>query len=525
MHETYARILGELRSSWRFRWAALLIAALAMAAGSYFALTLSDQYEAKARFQVDTQSLLGPLLEDLAVTPDLNMRVQALTETLLNRENVERVAREADLLVSARSEAEEERILLALADNIQIDGSRRGNVYTIAYVSSSPDRAQQVVQSVLDILTEETLGMSMSDSATATGFIERQVEEHEERLRQAEQRLADFKRENMGMLPEQGGRDYFARLREAEETLEDLQMRLRMAENRRGSIQQELSAIERGGATETLPNPRLEVVDEQLRRSREALDELLLRYTESHPDVQAMERQIERQEREREQVASEPAATGPANLTANPVYQELKIRLNEWDGEIAALRTQIANQESRKENLREQVDQITDVETRLADLNRNYEVTRNRYQALLDRLSTAEISVEADASGGQLQFRLIDPPSRPVEPVGPPRDIYLLAMIPFGFGLGGAFAFLLNQLRPVVQSRRTLAEIAGRPVLGSVSFYASKTNKHLRSGGVFLFGVIATVLVGALVTAALNADLAAQYLQVLIRDASRVLPI
>lgn len=524
MQETFTRILGELRSSWRFRWAALVVAAIAMAAGAYVALTMDDQYEVEARFQVDTQSMLAPLLEDLAVRPDLNARVQALTETLLNRENRERIAREADLLMPGISEAEEERILSRLRGDIVIDG-RRNNLYTIAYVSSSPDRAQQVVQSVLDILTEETLGGRMADSATATGFLQRQIEDFEERLREAEQRRAEFKRENMGMLPEQGGRDYFARLRATEDTLDDLNMRLQTAQNRRGSLQREITAIESGQGTQELPNPRLEVLDEQLRRSRETLDELLLRYTESHPDVTAMERQIERQEEERARLADEPPVRGPANLSANPIYQQLKIQVNEWDGEIAALQAQIANEERRMAEFRSQAEEITEVETRLADLDRNYETLRNRYQRLLDRLSTAELSVDAEASGEQMQFRLLDPPSRPSEPVGPPRDIYLLGMIPFGFGLGGAFAFLLSQLRPVVQNRRVLAEIAGRPVLGSVSSFTTRTRRQLRLFGTLLFCVAASVLIAALAAAALNADLASQHLQVFIRDVSRVLPI
>ncbi|MCK8516772.1 chain length-determining protein [Methylonatrum kenyense] len=517
MHELYTYILGELRGTWRFRWFALVIVFLVSSAGAYVVLTMPDEYRVQARVQVDTQSMLEPLLANLAVSPNLNARVQALTTTLLNRENLERIANDADLMLAARSEVEQERLLRGLAQGINISGSRN-NLYQIAYTNSNPEKAQQVVQAVVDIMTEKTLGMTLTDSATATGFLERQVAEYENRLRTAEQRLADFKRENMGLLPEQGGRDYYGRLRGAEETLEELESNLRTAANRRDRLQQEIAALESGRQSETVPNPRLTVLDEQIRRGNEQLDELLLRYTEAHPDVIALQGQIERQQAERDRVAAEPQPTTRANLSANPVYQELRIRLNDWNGEIAAIEARISDQRNRIRNLQAQVDEITDVEARLADLNRNYEVTRDRYQTLLSRLSTAEMSTEADTSGGQFQFRLIDPPVRPVEAAGPPRDFYILALLPISFGIGGAFAFFLHQIRPVFHTRQLLSDLTGRPVLGSVSLAMTQTQRHMKLIGFSVFSLVALTLIGMIGATALYADVAAAQLQTLMRN-------
>ncbi len=516
MHELMSFILGELRGTWRFRWYALAVAFLVAGAGAYVVLTMPDEYRAQARVQVDTESMLRPLLGNLAVSPDLNTRVQVLTNTLLSRENVERIANEADLMVRARTPVEEQRLLEGLSGNINIDGGRN-NIYRISYASNAPDTAHRVVQSTLDILTEKTMGMTQSDSATAIEFLERQVGTYEERLRRAEQRLAEFKRENMGMLPEQGGRDYYGRLRAAEDNLEELESALRTAQNRRDSLGQEIRNIEAGEQTETIAHPRLILLDEQLQRSRERLDELLLRFTESHPDVVALRGQIERQQEERDRMAEQPGVTAGQDFSANPIYQELQIRLNEWNAEIAALQTQIADQKQRIESLRNQVDEITDVETRLADLNRNYEVTRGRYQALLERLSTAEMSTEVDASGGQMQFRLIDPPSKPLEPSGPPRQAYLLFLIPVGFGIGGGFAFFLHQIRPVFHNKRLLSDWTGRPVLGSVSLVMTRNQRRLRFVAVTVFGFAALVLVAIVGAGALYADLAADQLQTLMR--------
>ncbi|MCC5813109.1 MAG: hypothetical protein JJU06_22305 [Ectothiorhodospiraceae bacterium] len=518
MHELYTFILGELRGSWRFRWYALLVAWVVAIAGAYVVLTMPDEYRVQSRVQVDTESMLQPLLRDLAVSQDLGTRVELLTNTLLSRDNLERIALESDLMVGARTEYEEQQVLDGLRNRININvPGRRSNVYNISYTSSDPQRSRQVVQSVLDIMMEQALGMQRTDSAAASDFLERQVEEYENRLRAAEQRLAEFKRENVGLLPEQGGRDYYQRLRAMEERLDEMESELRTVDNRRTALRQQIQQMEAGEAVQEVNNPRLQAMEEQLRESRNRLDELLLRYTDSHPDVLAMQDRIERQEAERDRLEAAPAATTSGDIGSNPVYQELQIRLNDQNSEAAALQTRIEDQERRIGNLRSQVDEITDVETRFADLTRDYNVTRERYQMLLGRLSTAQLSIEADASGNQVRFRLLDPPVAPAAASGPPRQMFLMALLPISLGVGGGFAFFLHQLRPVFQNRRLLGEITGRPVLGSVSLVMTRNQKRMKFGAVAVFGAAVLSLVAVIAVGVMFADLGADQLQTAVR--------
>ena len=519
MRELLIFVLGEIRGAWRFRWYALIIAWLVGIAGAYAILTMPDEYRVESRVQIDTQSMLQPLLADLAIEPNLEARIQVLTATILNRENLERIAAENDLLLRARTEAEEDRIIERLRNEIIIDQTRRDQIYRVSYQSDSPQRTRGVVQSVLDLLLEEATGMTMDDAASATEFLERQVDDYEDRLQRAEERLAQFKRENVGMLPDQGGRDYYQRLRATEDQLEELESQKRTAERRINSIQEQLTALRTGQEQpDPAADPRVQALDEEIRESRNRLDELLLRYTEQHPDVRNLEAQIERREERREQLLADGGdQQGTRVIETNPVFQELQIRLNDWQGEVAALETQIEEQSDRKERLLSQVDEITEVETRLNDLTRTYEVTRERYQTLVSRLSTAEMTAQADISGGQMDMRLVDPPRTPQEPDGPPRALFLLAMVPVSFGIGGGFAFLLHQTRPVFQTRELLADITGRPVLGSVSLVMTRRQKQMKLGAITIFGLAAMTLVAAAVGAAAFADVGADQLQQLVR--------
>jgi len=75
MHELIGLLQAAARSVWRQRWLVLLAAWIVSVAGWTYVTQIPDQYEAEARVHVDTQSILRPLLEGLAVEPDINQQV------------------------------------------------------------------------------------------------------------------------------------------------------------------------------------------------------------------------------------------------------------------------------------------------------------------------------------------------------------------------------------------------------------------------------------------------------------------
>ncbi|RZU98374.1 XrtA system polysaccharide chain length determinant [Spiribacter vilamensis] len=518
MREFVKYLLGELRGTWRFRWYGLLIAWVVSLAGAASVLTMPDEYRVTARVQLDTQSMLRPLLQDLAVEPNLGIRMRALTATLLRRENVERIATENDLLLTASTPAQEERILERLEQEILIQGMRDSPIYQIGYTANGASQAKGVVQSTLDILTEEAMGVTMSDARSATSFLEEQVDDYEQRLRAAEERLAEFRRANVGMLPNQGGGDFYQRLNRTEEEIENLESDLETAERRRRSLREQIVRLESNPSQRIEQSPRFQQLSEDLRTSQQRLDELLLRYTAEHPDVQTLEDRIERQRQRREALETEdPPDRARTDNRDSLVYQEFQLRLNDLESEIASIRTRLEQRQERRGELLTKVDEITEVEKRLTDLTRNYQSTQQRYQTLISRLQTAQMTTAADRSAGQMSIRLVDPPRTPEEPDGPPRALFMTAVAPVGLGMGGAFAFLLHLVRPVFQSRERLAEISGRPVLGSVSLVLTRRQRQVKTGAIAVFGLATLMLVAAAVGGAIYVDMGVEQFQNLIR--------
>src|SRR5690606_24984877 len=124
--------------------------------------------------------------------------------------------------------------------------------------------------------------------------------------------------------------------------------------------------------------------------------------------------------------------------------------------------------QSNVAELRKMLDTMPQVEAEYARLNRDYDVTKANYTALVERLEKSRLGDEATTSGS-VRFDVVDPPFAPFKPSSPARSILILAVIVLAVGAGCGVAFLLHTMRPVFASARALTEATGLQVLGTVS--------------------------------------------------------
>jgi polysaccharide chain length determinant protein (PEP-CTERM system associated) len=510
MDEIVRQVTEILRGVWQRRWLGLGAAWLAAIVGAAVLFRMPDQYEASARVYVDTQSVLRPLMSGLAVQPNLNQQVNILSRTLISRPNIEKLIRMTDMDLKLTSQSERERAIDTLMRTIRIAGVGRENLYTLSFRDSNADNAKKVVQSLLSIFVESSLGDKRQDSAQARRFIEEQIRAYEQRLVEAENRLKDFRLKYMGLMgPE--GRDYFGRISALGEQLNKARMDLRAAEQSRDALKRELAGEEPVFLSESPAGvgpsqagivPEL---DARIDAMKKGLDELLRRYTDQHPDVVGTRRVIaELEEQRKKEIEAHkntaPARSGPSSVDKNPVYQQLKIAHAEAEANVAALRARVGAYEAEYQRLRASQQMLPQVETEFAQLNRDYDVQKKNYEALVARRESATMASEMDAAG-TAEFRIIDPPRVSPKPVAPNRLMLLSLVLLAALGAGVAASFAWSQIRPTFHDGRALRALAGRPVLGSVSLLTDKklVAKRRRSNFAFfgsLVGLFACFGVG-----------------------------
>jgi polysaccharide chain length determinant protein (PEP-CTERM system associated) len=481
MQEVVRLALFYLSGIWRYRWFVLVVAAIASPIGWAYVASLPDTYRSSARVFVDTDSVLTPLLSGLTINTNEAQRVRMMTNRLFGRENMEKLARMTDMDLRATTPDEMDALVNSLRRRIDLSGGG-GNVYRISFQDQSPELAKRVVQSMLTIFVESNLGSSREDQDSAERFLQREIKDYERRLIDAERKLKDFKMRNLDVLSEKGS--YYQRLRQAKEQLINAQDELALAESRRDEMVIQLDYMESDAASlpyfetwlqeeaKTVTSP----IDDKITKMEAQIDDLLIRYTERHPEIIAMRRALARlvQERntERDAYVDEQRNNEVAmvqSLAESPVYQEMKLRLASAETDVAVQETRVASLRDKIETFQAAVDEVLQIEAEQKQLNRDYDILRDNHQTLLQRLEKARLTREVETRVDTVRVRTLDPPRVPKKPSGPDR-IGMSSQV-FGGSLvaGLGVAFLLAQLRPVFFDRRQLTEVTGVPVLGSIN--------------------------------------------------------
>lgn len=282
MHELITEVLGYIQSATRYKWVSIILAWVISLAGWLFVAQMPDKYEASARVHVDTRSVLRPLLSGLAIQPDVSKQIRLMSKLMFSRPNLEKVARMTDLDLGAKDDASMEGIVKRLQSSMSITGGEN-NLFMISAEDQNPATAKRVVQALLTIFVEQTLGESREDSNSAQKFLDQQLKEYETRLQAAEKAREDFKRANYGLLPGQGG-DLYGQLNALAEQLENAKIALQESVNRRDEMQRQLDDEEptfMDFGAQAVASP----LDLRIQSMQSRLDELLLKYTKGHPEV------------------------------------------------------------------------------------------------------------------------------------------------------------------------------------------------------------------------------------------------
>jgi polysaccharide chain length determinant protein (PEP-CTERM system associated) len=399
------------------------------------------------------------------------------------------------------TQVERERLVTSLANSIEVRSKRgRGNnnIYEIGYTATSAKLVYQVVSNLLNTMIEDTLNSARTDTTAAQQFIDKQIAGYEQRLAIAEQKLAEFKKANVGYMPDETG-NYYTRLQVAQDKVARTRSELSQAMQRQTELKKQLE-----GESPLLDSAAYQsAYIRKLQQYENQLAVLLEQYTENYPDALALKAKIEelKANKGNGQVISEGDKQIPTEF--NPVYQEMKVQMSQAGVEIQILKTRLAEQLQQVQKLKESIDVIPEVEAQLAKLNRDYEITKERYRALVERRESASLAQNVGQSISDVNFRVIDPPVIPIQPSGPKRMLLLAGVLVLALAVALGWSFARYMLQPTFIDLNQLSAKTGLPTLGAVGLYLSPEHKMQRRAQlvsyVLVSFLLAVVCAGALI--------------------------
>ena len=468
-------LIEQAFGMWRFRWLALILAWIVAIVGWLFILTLPNRYDASARVYLNTETILKPLLEGLAVKTDTLSQVGMMTQAMLSRPQLEAVATSTGLLAADTTPEAGEALIAQIRQRVTITKAQGEDIYLIGFQDSSPTMARDVVQALLTNFMQNSLTADRSDSVQAQKFIASQISVYEKRLVEAEERLAEFKKRNVGVMPGEGG-DYFVRMQTAQAALNALEEQVSSVSQRKNELERQLEGEEPsfgladaskgmgGGSTS---------VDATITSFETQLAQLRLKFTDRHPDIVNVNKTLEDlyrlQEEERARNRSSAGSnSASAALKLNPVYQEMRMALSRAEVELAGLRSQLGEKRAAVAYLRRMINTIPEVEAQLNRLNRDYEVVTRQHETLLQRLESARLADQVQQDSESVVFDILEPPREPLNPSSPNRSLLNLLVLLAGLGAGVFLAFALNTLDPVFFSSTHLKDALAIPVFGTL---------------------------------------------------------
>ncbi len=491
-------VLHYLRGVWKNRWIAIAVAWPVLILGVVAVDQIKDRYTAETKVYIDSTSVLKPLLRGLAIQSDFQAIVQLMINKLLSRPNLERAARLMDMDIDVQTPKQMEELIKRIRSRVKINAKKRTNTYIITYTDENRTRAKEMVQTLLDIFVEDTLGTSVNESDSAISFLDGQIAKYDQLLQEAEERREQFKRKNIGLMPKDGA-NYYTQLEQSKTRLEQATLLLSESINRRDKIQLQLDKLTSSNESDDIVITSS--LDGRIVDQEDKLQDLLLLYTDQHPDVINANLVLDSLRKRRDQELKKLRSNGGDNanraINDNPVYQELLILLTQTEADISSYRIRVVSLENKQLKLKKLVNVVPRIEAELQRLNRDYEVHRANYTEFVKRREQARISEDVESGTEQVKFRIIEPPFVPLRATFPNRGLFDAAVLILALGIGYGIGLLISLFQPVFYNQQELAAGFGCAVLGTISKFDTQAVLSSRRRNMAMFFLANMLLVVA----------------------------
>ena len=474
----------------KHRWLLIIPFCIAMVAGIFLAITLPKIYEAKTLILVMPQRVPSNYVQSI-VTTDLDSRISTISEQILSRSNLEKIIEKYGLFSDPKySGMFLEEMVAALRKRIEVKvnrGRRGSDAFSISFKGSDPKKIMEVTNRLAGSFIDENLKVREAQAVGTSDFLADELNTKRQRLVGVEQKLREYRRQNIGELPEQLDANLRilerlqTQLSEREKTLREEKSRLTMIESQ---IEGNRKILAENRVTGTVSDEGDEVSLELLKAQ---LATLKSNYTDRHPDVIKLKAKIADLEAQNKTGVPVSSAEPRANVSGDPTLQlvsntltELMRQRVELSNEIKNIAPEITELKQQMGEYQKRVEGTPKREQELMALKRDYENTQESYNSLLNRKLEAEIAVNMEKKQQGEQFRILDHAVLPRKPVSPDMRKLFLFSVAAGLGLGGGLIFLLDFLNPSLKQPKDYESELGLAVLATIPKLLSPKDKILR---------------------------------------------
>jgi uncharacterized protein involved in exopolysaccharide biosynthesis len=497
-----------------------------VAIAALLAIGLPDVYRSSGLIEIeeDAKQTVGQSPRNNEETPYADQYVQSLSTSVLSDKSLRQLLG-AHQLYDEQEEIDS-ALLRKLRRDIDVDivtvqildpdtGREREVVsaFTVAYDNPNPQRAQAGAAWLVDAFLSRNRADRQGYAANAAQFFAAEAERMSRHVADMEAKLAAFKEKNAGRLPELqevnlGAMDRTeTEIRNVESQLQALRrervflvsqlqqarqaapetasLRQLEEEYRRKSIsydeshpdmislRRQMDTLRSGGSVAGMS------LRAQLQQQRSILSEARQRYSEDHPDVKRIMRNI--QSLEARIASGESADATP--MSDSPMAMQAQTQINANDSQIAALQGRALELRTKLTELESRMTASPEVEREYQNVTRDLASARAKYEELKKRQMDAEVSEAAIAGGTADKFRVASSPSTPEKPAKPARIAIVLVGLVLAMIAAVAAIIMAQLFDQTVRGVRDIRDILDVAPLTAVPIITPARGGARRRGG------------------------------------------
>lgn len=342
------------------------------------------------------------------------------------------------------------KALKKFQDDIEIENPKSSNIITISYESKNPKLAAEVVNKFIDIYISHR--SKISSESDSYKFFEGQMHIADKKLRELEQRQADFKAKKGIGSPEAQSAILLTRLADYEKSNTAVRTKRIGKEAILAVIKEQLKEGHNISipSTESSDSPsrekyiaklKGELLDMEIRQ-----EQLLQKFTPQYEEVVNLDNQI--------------------IATKTKIGNEIQQIVQMEETSIRALAAEERVLQKSINKTKNEISEFAQTEYEYTQISRGIDDNREIYSMLLKQREEARISLAKMERG--VKIKIVSPAVTPREPVKPKKLLNIVLAIFLGISGGLGLAFFIEYFDHTINTPEDLEKYTGISVLGSV---------------------------------------------------------
>ena len=324
--------------------------------------------------------------------------------------------------------------------------------------ANTAEKAQKanslIVEGFLNRLTE----LSRDQQKATRGFIEERTATAKKELKDAEDKLTEYKKANDIIAPDDAVKLATEKMGMVDKLNAENRVALATANARLASTNAQLN----GEAASIADNKSIQLYNSQLAQLEGERISYLDKYTAQHPKVKQVEQEIAKlKQKINSEINKVASLQAPSD---NPVHQQLLAAKFQSEAEASVAQSNLAKLHQIDNDNKEDIRNLSDKEQEFVSLMRDVTVANEIYVMLAKRLEEAKVAEASVAT----EVQVVDTATLPTAPVAPKKAMTLLLAALLGILASSGFVVVRELLNRTIKNTDDVANYLDLPVLGSV---------------------------------------------------------